>query len=370
MINCYCIKIKNINSQKHINNLIKKFDIYNIQFDEKYITFCFKKDYYKQIKKYLKNSNVEILYVEKIGKFSKLFSIEKIGVFIGFIVGIALWTISTFFVTKIVVYGNSVYSVEDITKIVTNLYSSNIISKAQINTDKIEQKIVEQTSINTVSCILKGNCLVINVKEELRGDTYVEGQFSPLLSVYDGQVTSINIIQGTPAVSVGQIIKLGDVLVYPYIIDSSGEKRFMQPIADIICDVWITAKIDVYDSQKITQKTGNKQQIQNIYAFGQPVYISNEKVKFEQYEQSLTTKYLTNFLIPIKIETIVYEETIKTTKIIDFEKEKQNYINKCKQIAFLGVQEYDIIKDEKHTIASNNGKHTITYTLTLGKKVC
>lgn len=370
MINCYCIKIKNINTQKHINNLIKKFEIYNIQTDENYVSFCFKKAHYKQIINYLKNSNIEIFYIEKIGRFSKLLRIEKIGILIGFFVGIVLWVISTFFVTKIVVYGNSIYSVDDITKIVTNLYSTNIISKTKVNTTEIEQEIVAKTAINTVSCILKGNCLVISVKEELRTDTYVEGQFSPLLSVYDGQVTSINIIQGTPAVSVGQIIKLGDVLVYPYVLDSSGEKRFMQPIADIVCDVWITAKIDVYDTQVITQKTGNKQQIQNIYAFGQPIYVSNRKIKFEQYEKSSKIKYLTNFLIPIKLETIVYEETKKITKNIDFEKEKQNYINKCRQIAFLGVQEYDIIKDERHTILSNNGKHTITYVLTIGKKIC
>ena len=299
-----------------------------------------------------------------------MLSIEKIGVFIGFCIGVVLWIISTFFVTKIVVYGNNLYSVEDITNIVTNLYSNNIIPKAQLDTSEIEKRIISQTTINTVSCVLKGNCLVINVKEELRNDTYIEGVFSPLISVYDGQVTSINIVQGTSAVSVGQIVRLGDVLVYPYIVDASGEKKYMQPIADIVCDIWITSKIDVYETQEITQKTGNKQLNQNIYAFGKQVYSSNKQVAYKQYEKTTQISYLSNFLIPLKIETIIYEEITKTTKIIDFEQEKQNYINKCRQIAFLGVQEYDIIKDERQTILSENGKHTITYLLTVSKKVC
>ena len=101
MINCYCIKIKNINTSKHINNLIKLFEIYKLQNTEKYVIFCFKKQYYNQIKKYLKNNNIEIFSIEKIGGFYKLLSIEKIGVFIGFCIGVVLWIISTFFVTKI-----------------------------------------------------------------------------------------------------------------------------------------------------------------------------------------------------------------------------------------------------------------------------
>ena len=370
MTDCYYIKIKNLNVQKIINNLIKKFDIYNIEEQQQYITFCFKKQGLRQIKNYLINNGVEILEIKKIGRFSNFFTVEKVGIFIGFAICMVLWIISTFFVTKIVVYGNNLYTLQDITNIVNDFYSSAIIPKYKINTDDIEKTIISNTSINTVSCVIKGNCLIINIKEELRNNTYVEGEFFPIISIYDGQVVSINLTQGTPAVSVGQIIKLGDVLVYPYVIDSNGEKRYMQPIADIVCDVWITTKLDVYDTQEIKYKTGAKQQVQNIYAFGKQVYSSNTQIKFNEYEKSTKTNYLTNFIMPIKIETITYEETKKIIQSIDFEKEKQKYINKCRQIAFLGVKEYDIIKDETQTISSNNGINTITYVITVRKKVC
>lgn len=370
MINCYCIKIKNLNVQKTINYLIKEFDIYRIEEQQQYVTFSFKKYALRQIKKYLKNNGVEILEIKKIGKFSNILSVEKIGVFIGFAICITLWIISTFFVTKIVVYGNNLYTAQDITNIINNFYSSAIIPKSKIDTDEIEKTIISKTSINTVSCAVKGNCLIINIKEELRNNTYVEGEFLPIISIYDGQVVSINLTQGTPAVCVGQIIKLGDVLVYPYAVDSNGEKRYMQPIADIVCDVWITAKLDVYDIREIEYKTGAKQCIQNIYAFDKQIYSSSTNIEFKEYEKSTKTNYLTNFILPIKIETITYEETEKIIQIVNFEKEKQKYINKCRQIAFLGVKEYDIIKDETQTILSNNGINTITYVITVRKKVC
>ena len=49
---------------------------------------------------------------------------------------------------------------------------------------------------------------------------------------------------------------------------------------------------------------------------------------------------------------------------------KQNYIDKCRQIALLGVKKYDIIKDEKQTIIEQEGMHEIILVLTVSKKVC
>ena len=116
--------------------------------------------------------------------------------------------------------------------------------------------------------------------------------------------------------------------------------------------------------------TGRKIKKQNVYAFGKKIYSSENKNTFKNYTISSKVENLVSFLLPLKIETIVLEETQKTIKKINFEQEKQKYINKLKQIAFLGAGEYDIIVDENQTIISDGKKHTITYVLTLRKKVC
>ena len=238
--------------------------------------------------------------------FSSVFCLERLGILIGFFICSVSWFVSTFFVTNIVVYGNNKYSVEEISSLINSLYSTKFILKSNIDTKKIEQKLVSETQINSVSCIIKGNS---NIKEELQNSTCLEGEFSPIISIYDGRITSINVVQGTAKVEVGQIIKLGDILVEPQIIDASGNVRQVQPIADIVCDVWITSKIDVYDEQEVVQKTGNCIKSNKVIVFGKTLYDNNISNPYKQYQEIKDTKNITNFILPIKLETTIYEET-------------------------------------------------------------
>ena len=365
----YLIKIKKINAEKHINYLTKNNIIYNIKTNENIIVFCFNNKNKKLIIKYLKNNNIDIISLKKIGLFSFI-SKQRAGLLLGGVVASVLWIISTFFVTNITIYGNNLYSISDIKNIVTSLYNSSIISKANVDTSKIEQAIISQTKINSVSCIIKGSTLVINIKEELPTEQFVEGNFSPIVSLYDGQVTSINLTQGTSAVSVGDIVKLGDILVYPFVTDSAGENKPVQPIASIVCDVWQTTTLDVYDNEIVTEKTGRVVEEKQISVFGKQIYKEQKTHDFKSFVVTEKQHYLSRFLLPIKVKTITYEETKQNTRVIDFEAQKQKYIENCKKIASLGLKKYDIIKTEDISIVEQPGKHTIVYVLTISKKIC
>ena len=362
--------LRKLNTEKYINTLINKYDIFDIKTNEDKISFCVNIKNKKNIKQFFKSRKIEILNISSVGFFSSLFNLSRLGIFVAIFVCCIAWLVSSFFVTDILIYGANQQNVIAIKKIVSEMFSSNIISKSNINTAEIEQKIISTTKINTVSCVIKGATLIVNVKEELNTSQYLEGDFSPLISLYDGQITSINVIQGTAVVEVGDIIKLGDVLVEPYIIDASGNKKQVQPIADIVCDVWITAETVVYDEQEVTEKTGNITKNREIYVFGKQIFSQNKQNPYTSSITSQTSNFISNFLLPIKAVTTTYEETTKILKKIDFEKNKQQYIDKCRQIALLNVREYDIIKDEKQTIIEDNGKHTITYVITISKKVC
>lgn len=366
----YKFEISYLNTEKTLNKLIGEFNIYNFEKKDGFCCFCCDNKDKKKIKKILTNNGIKIKNQELIGFYKHFISLRNWGIIVGLVISFILWTISTFFITDVLIIGNLGITQSDVFEVLKDQKINKWTLKSSIDLNNLEAKIQDINYVSYVSAIIKGNALVINIKEQLTNDEIVSvGKYEPLIATYDGKITSINLIQGTAKVKVGDIIKLGDVLVEPY-IDHNGNKLSVQPLADIVCDVWITTRYDIYDKEIKKTRTGNCISNYSISVFGKTIYETNNKMSYEIYEIEEEEEYLTSTLLPIKIKyTNIYEckyEEIDN----DFEKNKEQFIEQIRQMSLLNIKEYDIIKDESYVVTKNENVNTIVYTITLNKKIC
>ena len=360
-------KIKGVNLEKCFNNLIKnKIKLKNIIKNEDntaefYINY--KND--KVLKQNLNKFNITILEEKDFGVqyfFRNLFF--RVGLISACIISLIFLFISQMFVFKIEIYGNDKLSKTEIISELEKLGINSFTPKSSLNLSKLESELLENMpEISLVSIITKGNSLILNLQEKVINDEYQNvGNFEALKATASGRIKSINLKQGTLKVKVGDIVKEGDILVEPYIIDSSGEKRSVKAEAEILAEIWFEARITHYDSSMKTIKTGNKIVKDNIYFLNLPVYVDKKEVTFTEYEVSKNIINLSNFLIPIKIERLTYEETTTIKEEIPFEDVKEELILEAKNLALEKAKNNSVV-DEYHTVTSNAGVTSISYVI-------
>ena len=360
-------KIKGVNLEKCFNNLIKnKIKLKNIiknqdNTAEFYINY--KND--KVLKQNLNKFNITILEEKDFGVqyfFRNLFF--RVGLISACIISLIFLFISQMFVFKIEIYGNDKLSKTEIISELEKLGVNSFTPKSSLNLSKLESELLENMpEISLVSIITKGNSLIVNLQEKVINDEYQNvGNFEALKATASGRIKSINLKQGTLKVKVGDIVKEGDILVEPYIIDSSGEKRSVKAEAEILAEIWFEARVTHYDSSMKTIKTGNKIVKDNIFFLNLPIYVDKKEVTFTEYEVSKNIINLSNFLIPIKIERITCEEITTIKEEIPFEDVKEELILEAKNLALEKAKNNSVV-DEYHTVTSNAGVTSISYVI-------
>ncbi len=367
----YRFEISSLNSEKCINLITQKYEIFDFSKNDKNVIFyCQNKDK-ENIEKILKKLNQKIYNKNYFGALFHIKNIFSIGIILGIFLSIILWGISTLFITNILVVGNYNFTSKEIFEVLENNKICKWKLKKDINIKSLQNNIENINHISYASVIIRGNSLIINVKEELTNSEVINiGNFDPIISIYDGQITSVKLIQGTLKVKVGDVIKVGDVLVEPYITKQTGEKISVEPLADIVCDVYVTSSLELKENQIKTQRTGNSITNFELYAFNLPIFKKQDDVHFKTFEKVEKEIYVSNILLPIKRKEITYYETTTTKENINFEENKKTFIEQCKQIALLNFAKYDIIKNESYSIYKIDDTYTILYTLTLSKKIC
>ena len=367
----YKFVISSLNTEKIINKLCEKYCIFNLEKNEKNTSFCCLKKDRKKINKILQRSGFEIKSNNFVGFFKHLKNIFSYGIICGIFLSFIFFIISSFFITDILILGNVNYTYQDVIGVLEQNGVKKGATKYSVDTQKLQNDILNIRYISYASVIIKGNALVVNLKEQLTNLEVVNiGEFLPIVSNYDCKITSINLIQGTPNVKVGDIVRIGQVLVEPYTIDASGKKLSVQPLADISADVWITSSIDFFDKKIIKQRTGNVVVNCSVTFLGKEVYVQRKNVVFENYEIEEKERYLSTTLMPIKIKYTNFYEYNLVERDIDFEENKQIFVEQTRQTCLLNLNNYDIIKNESYVITKNVGYNTIAYTITFNKKIC
>ena len=366
----YKFVISSLNTEKLINNLIQKYSIFNIEKNEINTSFyCLKNDR-KKIQKILKRSGYKTSSEEYKGIFKYIKNIFSFGIIFGLFFSFIFYLISSFFITDVLIWGNISFCGQDVLMVLKNNNINKWSLKSNVNIQKLENDIMNIKYVSYVSAIIKGNALVINIKEQLTNTEVVNiGEYLPIVSVYDCKITSIKLIQGTAKVKVGDIVHTGQILVEPYTLDTTNNKLSVQPLAEICGDVWLTSNVDFYDTKIVKNRTGNVVKNFCISLCGITVYKKESNVEFKDYEIEESENFLSYSLLPIKIKRQSYYECNITSVNIDFESSKQQFIEQTRKTCLLNLNNYDIIKNESYVISDYSGYHTISYTITANRKI-
>ena len=269
--------------------------------------------------------------------------LQRIGLIIGLIISLAILLFFNNRLLNIYIVGNSNISYE---QIVSKLNEVGVKRFTLINydLDEIESYLQDEFNLSMVSIINKGNSIIISIKEELPS---IEDEYCPIYADEDMVIEDINIFAGTSNLKVGDIVKKGDVVIYPYIINN-GVKLFVKPSARIIAETYITETYKFYINEEIYVKTGKKETINSSISIGKhKIYNNTKNAIFEFYEDVETSQEVSKYLIPITInKTIRYElrkEIIEREYIEYKDKIDQDLLNRCNN----GIGNMQKVMEEK-----------------------
>lgn len=362
--------ISGLNQERILNELIKSMPIYDYKrLNYKQCEFEIDSKYFKHAKVTIESYGLAIENIQNQGVVFKIKSLfKRYGLIAGIIFSLLFYVIQYNFVWTVNAVGENRQQVQQIEKYVKKNLKSNF--KGNIDTDCIESELRNQFDfVSSVSVAIVGQSLVINFNEAVLPPE-MEDDKAPIISQFDGLITEINLIQGTLNCREGDIVKKGDVLVYPYIIDSQGQQKSIEPKAEIYAQVWYRSSLDHYEYRIETKRTGNITIKNNVYIGGLLLYGDSGAINYKQYDSETTKLTLSkNLLLPLYIEKTIYYETVTEEIIEDFESVKEQLISKARENTLIFLQKDEIILNENFTLTDVAGCHTINYTISVEKDI-
>ena len=367
--NRYKITIKALNQERIFNSLSKKVDVFNLKKENGLTHFDIDRKNKKITKKLLKQHNIKIVSFKGVGLIEKLINLFKsFGVMVALACFFIAYPLQYALVLKIVVLSDKTVLSGQVESYLEEKLDSRF--KREIDTKELEKLLLNDfEEVSSVSIAIVGQSLIVSVNQS-ENPAEMQDDFLPIVSEYDARVESVTLVQGTLAVSVGDIVRKGQTLVYPFIIDSQGEKRACQPKADIIASVWLEGSQVCYDRQIITKRTGRKEEVREIFINDVLVYKSKNINNFLSYEEEVCWQTLTNNnLLPLKIKRTWLYETTTEEVFNDFSKIKEQLIQNAREKALIFLEKNEIIKEENYTIKEEGGWHEIIFVLTVERNI-
>lgn len=255
-----------------------------------------------KVKPLLTNYEYHVKYLG-ITNFKTWF-IKNLAVILVIPFAIGLMAFSTRFTWDIRIYG-----VEDrLQAEVVNILKANdvAVGKAVVkSSDEIESILLEQIpSIAQVSCVKRGTTLIINVSEKL---VYTPERYEPICAKFNGVVTNFSLISGTMAVSIGDFVEVGDILVYPFTLDKNGEQVQVEPIAEVRARAYVVGSLKLDHSGVVLSRTGRQYTTSCITFLNKNLFSKKLPKPFDLYETNVYNEYISSVL-PILRTTITYYE--------------------------------------------------------------
>lgn len=367
------IEINSLNQEKIFNKLLQNnIEIYDIKrIDKAKTLFEIETKHFAKTKKILSNNSVKITNKSDLGlTHLKSIFLLRLGVFIGILFSLILCIFASFFVLKIDIVGTDY--IEKI-KVLEYLYSQNIdifSTKSNINCTNLELELFESfNEISMVSVSLKGATLLVNIKEKSLDEINAENKYSNIVSNFNGRIIELDLVSGTAVAGVGDIVQVGDILVKAEIKDSSGTAQPIEAKAEIYAEIWSEFRYTHYEQSVQVVETGKQISSRQISIFGIVFFDKVESIEFEKYKTEISEIKLKNVILPIKIKQTIYKELKEIQITSNFEEEKEQIINECKQNALQNLKNSDIIKSEDFSITDGQGFTNVCYVIIAERKV-
>ena len=215
---------------------------------------------------------------------------------IGLVIGCMLFILSTIFLNGFIYkieYTGSGSILQ--TQVEECLKENGVTTFSRINTSQIpdlnKRILASNERLSFVSCAKQGNRLVVNLVLSQEKIHLVKGNAEYFLSPTDGVIEKVKVYKGSLAVSVGQAVKKGDLLIDGFVIEK--EQRIFTGVL-----AFVTIRCTDYFEYESKSPVEDKV----LFAFAEQT-ISGEIV-----DQSIESKQEINGLYKYKVKTI-YQRT-------------------------------------------------------------
>ena len=323
------------------------------------VEFCVDRRYYKKVKGALNNYQWHVKYLGLTNY--KQFLINNIAIFIAIPIIIAMIAISTRFTWNITIYGAD----EPLRQSVIEILKNNDIGVGKpiaSSNEKIESILISQLpNVAQVSCARRGTTLIINISPKL---VYTPETYQPITAKHNGIITGFSLISGTMAVSVGDFVCEGDILVYPFTLDKDGNQVSVNPIAEIKAKAYITGASKLNATSTKLVRTGKKHTTSCIQFLNRNLFSKKVLKPFALYETSVYNQYISSVL-PIVKTTITYYELDYILVNNNLQAEQANVEQQSVDLAYANLPPNSEIVDQQTTSLIINDCLYSTTTLTI-----
>lgn len=274
---------------------------------------------YRRLREVCKKNKSKINIENKKGLPFVLHRYRKRKIFLGLLATVILALIITSnFIWNIEVIGNTNISREEIIAELENQGLKPGINKTKIDTNSIINKVrLNRDDIAWIGIKLEGTNAIIEIKETDKAPEIIdENEYCNIISNKTASITKMNVQNGTAAVSVGDIVKEGDVLVHGYLEGKYTGMRYVHAKADIEAKVWYSKREKFYFTQEIDVPTGKEEKKYTLNINDLKINLFRKQSKFENYSPASENKKLklfSNFYLPISITKTTNTEYQKQT---------------------------------------------------------
>ena len=351
--------------------------------EQTYEMFVSVKDY-RKLRPFVRKTRTKIILLEKHGLPFFLHRFRKRKVFFGGMTAcIVVVYILSLFIWNIHIEGNITQNEEELLEYLDDLGVEHGTFKSKIMCENIETSLRSQyPNMLWVSAEMRGTRIIIRIKENMDKDivSKIEAKTDEPVSIAadaSGTIEKMVVRQGTPLVSVGDIVEKGQILVEGYyeIKNDAGEiVRYEVVPADANIDIVTTEQYKDSFSMKYEVKEYTKKKRIGIQAtIFDKTYKFIPKIPFRQYETFDITKKIhitENFYLPFILELNWFLEYKPIQRIYTKEEAIElanfRYLNKYKNILQKGVQiiEKDVKIDTNDKLCIVGGSVTLRVPVT------
>ncbi len=333
---------------------------------------------YRELKSLWRKASVKVRIVEKVGVPFFVYKYRRRKVLTcGILVFVlTLYTMSSF-IWKINIVGNERVTHEQITTFLKNNNVKVGSFKHSISPPVVENKLMQNfQDLSWVSLRKKGTTIEIEVAENIPKKEIIDRNTPvDIIAKKDGIIDSIATSQGDAVVSIGDVVKKGDVLVKSEIYlreDENGKHyTYVHADADIVAKTYVPVSFTVPKNVTVRKYTGKNEVDYSVTVFDKNFKLSYFKKKYEKsinYTEMTQVNFGKDYPLPIvfvkhiELETNESEKVLTTNEMLDLANKKIT-----NQIISEMDFETDIIDKKIEYVENENGLEVKGYLIVLEK---
>ncbi|MBO5375148.1 MAG: sporulation protein YqfD, partial [Clostridia bacterium] len=208
---------------------------------------------------------------------------KRYGIFLGALFLLLSVYASSLFVWRIDIEGNKNVPDEEIILQLENAGFSLGKFIPNVNYDTIHNKfLLASDNISWVSINISGNVATVHVRERQKDSLSNKTTYSNVIAKYDAQIALVQLYNGKKVVSIGDVVKKGDLLITGVLNSQSQGVRYAH--ADGVIMAYVNKPIFIKMPLKTTEKvyTGKVYEKKSVKIFSKPI---NFLLKYRNYSE-------------------------------------------------------------------------------------